>query len=63
MCDFERLYERFEISSEKGDSLRRLAESPLHRPRPTARVVVETVIVENGERRIVETEEQNAKLV
>lgn len=63
MTDFDQLYDRFEISIEKSDSLRRLAEPPLHLPRPKDRVIVETVIVENGERRTITKEEQGAKLV
>lgn len=63
MSDFETLFDRFQITAEKGGSLRRLAEPPLHLHRPTDRVIVETVIVENGERRIVRKEEQGAKLV
>ena len=63
MPDFHQLYDRFQISATTGASLRGLAEPPLHLPRPTDRVIVETVIVENGERRIVGKEEQGAKLV
>lgn len=63
MPNFEQRYDRFQISPEKGGSLRLLAEPPLHLPPSTDRVIVETVIVENGERRIVSKEEQGAKLV
>ena len=58
MPDFDQLYDQFQISATTGASLRRLAESPLHLPRLTDRV-----IVENGESRIVGKEEQGAKLV
>lgn len=63
MPNFEQLYDQFQISDTTGDSLRRLANPPLQLLRPTDRVIVETVIVENGERRIVGKEEQDAKLV
>jgi len=61
--EIEKQYDRFQITAEKCDNLRRLADLRLHLPRATDRVVVETVIVENGERRIVKQEEQGAKLV
>lgn len=63
MPDFEKQYDRFQVTAEKCDSLRRLADSGLLLPRATDRVVFETVIVEDGERRIVKREEKGAKLV
>ena len=63
MPDFDQLYDRFQISATTGASLLRLAESSPHLPRLTDRVIVETVIVENGESRILGKEEQGAKLV
>jgi hypothetical protein len=63
MSEFEKLYDQFQITTENCSSLRRLAEPALHLLRPAERVVVETVIVENGQRRIVKKEEQGAKLV
>ncbi|WP_137936570.1 hypothetical protein [Chitinivorax sp. B] len=63
MSEFEKLYDRFQITAENCDNLRHLVEPALHLRRPAKRVVVETVVVENGERRIVKKEEQDAKLV
>ncbi len=63
MPDFEKRYDQFQLTVEKCDNLRRLTDSPLHILRATDRVVVETIVVENGERRVVKTEEQCAKLV
>lgn len=63
MTEFEKLYDRFQITAEEGENLRRLAEPALHLRRPPARVVVETVVVENGERRVVKTEAQGVQLV
>jgi len=63
MSEFGKQYDQFHITAENCDDLRRLACLTLHLPRAMDRVVVETVIVENGERRIVKKEEQRAKLV
>jgi hypothetical protein len=63
MSEFEKLYEQFQISAEKFDNLQRLADPRQHLPRVTDRVIVETVIVENGERRVIKKDEQDAKLV
>lgn len=63
MPEFEKQYDRFLLTTEKCNNLRWLADPRLHLPRATDRVLVETVIVENGERRVVKQEEQNAKLV
>ena len=63
MPDFDKLYDCFKITAKEGDSLRRLAEPALHLRRSPDRVIVETVVVEDGERRIVKTEVQTAQLV
>jgi hypothetical protein len=63
MSDFEKLYGRFKITAKECDTLRRLAEPALHLRRPLDRVIVETVVVEDGERRVVKTEVQSAELV
>lgn len=63
MPGFEKQYDRFLLTTEKCDNLRRLADPRQHLPYSTDRVLVETVIVENGERRVVKQEERNAKLV
>jgi hypothetical protein len=63
MSEFEKLYDQFQITAEKCNNLRWFAEPRLYLPRVTDRVIVETVIVENGERRIIKKEEQGAKLV
>jgi hypothetical protein len=59
MSNFEKLYDCFQITSE-GDNLRRLAEPAIHLRRSQERVIVETIIVEHGERRVVKTEAQGA---
>lgn len=63
MSDFEKLYEQFQITSEKCDNLREFADPRQYLPRVADRVIVETVIVENGERRVIKKDEQDAKLV
>jgi len=63
MSDFEKRYERFKITAKEGDSLRGLAEPALHLRRSPDRVIIETVVVEDGERRVVKTEVQSAQLV
>lgn len=62
MSEFEKLYEEFHISTEHGETLKRLADLAPHN-HSSGRIVVETVIVEHGERRIVKKEERSAKLV
>lgn len=63
MSKFETLYDQFQITAEKCDNLRWLADPKLQFSGVMDCVVVETVIVENGERRIVKKEAQGAKLV
>lgn len=63
MPDIEGKYELFQLSDELCEHLRQLSDS--HFPFSTLvnRIVVETVVVENGERTTVRKEEQDAKLV
>ena len=63
MSNFEKQYGEFRLSTEQCESLRRLADPRLHLPRTEDRVIVESVIVEDGERRVIKKEEQCAKLV
>jgi len=63
VSEFENKYGQFQLTPEKCDSLRWLADPRSHLPHPRDRVIVETVIVEHGERRTVKREEQDAKLV
>jgi hypothetical protein len=63
MQKFEGPYSQFQITAEQKDNLRQLSEPWTDHTHATSRVVVEAVFVENGERRVVEMEEQGAKLV
>jgi len=63
MSEFAKKYDQFRLTTEQCENLRRLADPRLHLPRTVDRVIVETVIVEDGERRVIKQEEQGAKLV
>lgn len=63
MSDFETRYELFKITAENGDSLRRLAEPALHLRRSPRHVIVETVVVQDGERKVIMTEVKSGQLV
>jgi hypothetical protein len=63
MSEFEKQYNQFQLTAEQCDNLRRLADPRLYLPRTANRVIVETVIIENGERRVIKKEEQGAELV
>lgn len=56
MTDFDKLYDCFEIMQKGKDSLRRLAEPEWHIRRSPGQIIVETVVVEDGERRVIKTE-------
>ncbi len=58
MSNFEGLYARFMITEKKAESLRRLNEPTSHVGGLPDRLVFETVIIENGERRVLKTEVQ-----
>lgn len=63
MANYEKLYDQFQLTTEQRESLLHLASPPLHIPPKMDRLIVETVIVEGGERRIIKKEELGAKLV
>jgi hypothetical protein len=63
MGEYESRYAEFRLTNEQRDSLRRLTKPSLHSPSTAGRLLVETIIVECGERRVVKEEEQGAKLV
>jgi hypothetical protein len=61
MKEIKELYELFRLDEELRRHLLRLSDSsfPLQKP-PQARVIVETLIIENGQRRVVNREDQDA---
>ena len=63
MLTYEKLYEQFDLTPDQCEGLRRLAELPFRALPKLDRFIVETVIVEGGERRVVKKEEQGAQLV
>lgn len=63
MVDYDKLYDRFELTPQRSEELRRLTEPPLYTCRRSGRVLVETILVEGGERRVIKKEEQGAQLV
>ena len=60
---YEKLYEQFQLTPSQRENLRSLTDSPFREAPKLDRFIVETVIVEGGERRIISKEEQSAKLV
>ena len=63
MSELAKQYDQFGLTTEQCEDLRRLADPQLYLPRTAERLIVETIIVEDGERRVIKKEEQNAKLV
>ena len=63
MFTYEKLYEQFHLTPDQCIGLRSLAEFPYRVPPKFDRFIVETVIIEGGERRVMKKEEQGAKLV
>lgn len=63
MTNFEAQFERFHISPEQLEHLRELTRKPPDHLGATNHVVVETVLVEGGERRVLRKENCDAKLV
>ena len=63
MTAYEKLYDQFLLTSDKREGLLSLSELLFYTPPKMGRLIVETVIVENGERLIIKKEEQSAKLV
>ena len=63
MLAYEKLYEQFQLTPNQRENLRSVTDSPFREAPKLDRFIVETVIVEGGERRIISKEEQSAKLV
>lgn len=63
MSEFEKQYDEFRLSTEQCENLRRLADLGSYLQKAEDRVIVETVIVEDGQRRVIKKEEQCAELV
>ncbi|GAC1417403.1 MAG: hypothetical protein NVSMB6_19630 [Burkholderiaceae bacterium] len=63
MPDFEKQFDAFNLSKEKSEEFKRLACLPFVLSKPTNSFVIETVLIENGERLVKKTETKNAELV
>jgi hypothetical protein len=62
MTDFDELYAAFKLEESQRDALRKLSDMSSLRAW-TARVRVETVVIDGGEKRILSKEESHAELV
>jgi hypothetical protein len=63
MSEFEKQFEAFNLSTERADQLRGLAVSDFLFPKRAGSVVVETVLIKDGDRRVIKSETLSAKLV
>lgn len=63
MSEFAKQYAQFRLTTEQCENLRRFAEPGLYLTRMADCVIIETVIIENGERRVIKKEELSVKLV
>ena len=63
MSEFEKQFEAFNLSTEKAEQLKGLAITDFSFPKRAKTVVVETVLIEDGNRKIIKSEALGAKLV
>jgi hypothetical protein len=63
MSKFDAQYAQFQLTPEKCENLKYLADPSQYLLRAADRVIVETVVVEHGERRVIKKEEKGAELV
>lgn len=63
MPEFEKQFEAFLLSPQKTDEFAALGRYEFSFCPPPAQLVVETVLVENGDRKVVRSEALGAKLV
>lgn len=63
MSEFEKQFEAFNLSTEKVEQLRGLAVADFSFPKRAEKVVVETVLIEDGDRKVIKSEALGAKLV
>lgn len=60
MNDISKQYECFQLNDDLRNHLLKLASDQYPLGQPQRRLIVETVVLKNGERTLVRTEEQNA---
>lgn len=63
MSGFERQFEAFNLSAEKAEQLKGLAITDFAFAKRAETVVVETVLIEDGDRKVIKSETLGAKLV
>ncbi len=63
MSEFERRFEAFNLSAEKAAQLKALAVVDFSFPRRAETLVLETVLIEEGERKVIKSEALGAQLV
>jgi hypothetical protein len=63
MSEFEKQFEAFNLSTEKAEQLKDLAVADLAFPKRAKTIVVETVLIEDGERKVIKSEALGAILV
>jgi hypothetical protein len=63
MSKFEKQFEAFNLSTEKAEQLKGLAVADFLFPKRAETVVVETVLIEDGDRKVIKSEALGAKLV
>ena len=63
MSEFEKQFEAFNLSAEKAERLKGLAIADFSFPKRAETVVVETVLIEDGDRKVIKSEALGAKLV
>ena len=63
MSEFEKQFEAFNLSTEKAEQLKGLAIADFSFPKRAKTVVVETVLIEDGNRKVIKSEALGAKLV
>jgi len=63
MSDFNEKFEAFNLTDESAQQLRSLAKPSSYFVEQAERIIVETVVVEDGNRRVINVEAACAKLV
>lgn len=63
MADYNRMYDQFFLDCGQVEQLRHLSEHAEQSSQKKDRLIVETVIIEHGRRRVIRREEQGAELV
>lgn len=63
MSEFQRRFAAFNLPAENVERLKGLAFADFSFPKRAETVIVETVLIENGDRKVIKSEALGAKLV